>query len=189
MNSKHSNKELWQLLASFILPITAAVVLLWVFNSSDIDKDNKIRDFFGTMNYGTLIEPAVETTKNDIVFSKKTPGTTDRIWTLAYVTNQCDNTCTQTLKDMKTIRILMNEDMRRIQRMLLINGTTDLQEYGVLIANPSEALKQQLGKFPNNTLFLIDGRGFVMMSYSPKDLDVGRVVKDLKRLFKYSRFG
>ena len=183
MNSKHSNKELWQLLASFILPITAAFVLYSLVNNPD--NDVKI----GTMNYGTLIKPPVETTKNDIVFSKKTPGTTDRIWTLAYVTNQCDNTCTQTLKDMKTIRILMNEDMLRIQRMLLINGTTDLQEYGVLIANPSEALKQQLGKFPNNTLFLIDGRGFVMMSYSPKDLDVGRVVKDLKRLFKYSRFG
>ena len=180
MNSK---KELWILLASFILPITAAFVFFSIVNNPD--NDVKIR----TTNYGTLIKPPVETTKNDIVFSKKTPGTTDRIWTLAYVTNQCDNTCTQTLKDMKTIRILMNEDMRRIQRMLLINGTTDLQEYGVLIANPSEALKQQLGKFPNNTLFLIDGRGFVMMSYSPKDLDVGRVVKDLKRLFKYSRFG
>ncbi|MEO1885386.1 MAG: hypothetical protein ABGX28_05080 [Methylococcales bacterium] len=189
MNSKHSNKELWQLLASFILPITAAVVLLWVFNSSDIDKDNKIRDFFGTMNYGTLIEPAVETTKNDIVFSKKTPGTTDRIWTLAYVTNQCDSACTQTLKDMKTIRILMNEDMRRIQRLLLINGTTDLQEYGVFIANPSEALSQKLGKFPDNTLFLIDPKGNVMIHYDPQTLEIKRVIKDLKRLFRYSRIG
>ena len=183
MNSKHSNKELWQLLASFILPITAAFVLYSLVNNPD--NDVKI----GTMNYGTLIKPPVETTKNDIVFSKKTPGTTDRIWTLAYVTNQCDSACTQTLKDMKTIRILMNEDMRRVQRLLLINGTTDLQEYGVFIANPSEALNQQLGKFPDNTLFLIDPLGNVMLHYEPQALEIKRVIKDLKRLFKFSRIG
>ena len=65
MNSKHSNKELWQLLASFILPITAAFVLYSLVNNPD--NDVKI----GTMNYGTLIKPPVETTKNDIVFFKK----------------------------------------------------------------------------------------------------------------------
>jgi hypothetical protein len=39
--------------------------------------------------------------------------------------------------------------------MLLINGSTDVQEVGVLIAHPSATLSQQLAKFPNNTLFLI----------------------------------
>jgi len=79
--------------------------------------------------------------------------------------------------------------MRRIQRMLLINGSTDLQEHGVLIANPSELLNQQLSEFPDNTLFLIDPQGNVMLHYDPKVLEIKRVIKDLKRLFKYSRTG
>jgi len=177
MNSK---KELWVLLASFIIPIALGTAFFY-WNPTA---------FTGTtVNYGQFVNPIITTEKQDVVFVKDTPGTLQGLWTLAYATNQCDSVCTQTLKDMKTIRILMNEDMRRIQRMLLINGSTDLQEHGVLIANPSELLNQQLSEFPDNTLFLIDPQGNVMLHYDPKVLEIKRVIKDLKRLFKYSRTG
>jgi hypothetical protein len=177
MNSK---KELWVLLASFILPIALGTAFFY-WNPTA---------FTGTtVNYGKFVNPIITTEEQDVVFDEKTKGTLQGLWTLAYVTDQCDNACIKTLKDMKTIRILMSEDMRRIQRMLLINGATDLQEHGVLIANPSEALSRQLNKFPRNSLFLIDPLGNVMLHYNPQDLTIKRVIKDLDRLFKYSRIG
>ncbi len=177
MNSK---KELWILLTSFVLPIALGTAFFY-WNPTAFTSN--------TVNYGTFVNPIITTQEQDVVFAKHTPGSLQGLWTLAYVTDQCNDACITTLKDMKTIRILMNENMRRIQRMLLINGTTDTQEYGVLIAHPSEGLNQQLREFPENTLFLIDPLGNVMLHYNPQGLSVKRVLKDLKRLFKYSRIG
>ncbi|SMM98248.1 putative transmembrane protein [uncultured Candidatus Thioglobus sp.] len=177
MNSK---KELWVLLASFVLPIVLGTAFFY-WNPTAFTGN--------TVNYGEFVNPIITTEEQDIVFSKETRGSLQGLWTLAYVTNRCDNACQSTLKDIKTIRILMNEDMRRIQRMLLINGATDVQEYGVLIANPSIKLQRQLSKFPNNSLFLIDPLGNIMLHYDARTLVIKRVLKDLKRLFKYSRIG
>ncbi|CAB9540982.1 Hypothetical protein in cytochrome oxidase biogenesis cluster [Bathymodiolus brooksi thiotrophic gill symbiont] len=177
MNSK---KELWVLLASFVLPIALGTAFFY-WNPTAFTGN--------TVNYGEFVNPIIATEKQDVRFSNNTQGNLQGLWTLTYVTNACDGICKKALKDMKTIRILMNEDMRRIQRMLLINGSTDVQEVGVLIAHPSATLSQQLAKFPNNTLFLIDPLGNVMMHYNPQTLSIKRMLKDLKRLFKYSRIG
>ncbi|WXU00542.1 MAG: hypothetical protein Ctma_1267 [Catillopecten margaritatus gill symbiont] len=177
MNSK---KELWVLLASFVLPIALGTAFFY-WNPTA---------FTGTtVNYGEFVNPIVTTKKEDVRFSEETQGSLQGLWTLAYVTKSCDSGCKGVLKDMKTIRTLMNEDMRRIQRMLLINGATDVAEAGLLVAHPSAMLSQKLAKFPNNRLFLIDPIGNVMLHYNPKDLVIKRVLKDLNRLFKYSRIG
>ena len=177
MNSK---KELWVLLSSFVLPIALGTAFFY-WNPTA---------FTGTtVNYGEFVNPIITTEKQDVVFTKNTPGDLQGLWTLAYVTNNCNDDCIKILKDMKTIRILMNEDMRRVQRLLLINGATDVQDPGMLIAHPSALLNQQLSKFPSNSLFLIDPLGNVMLLYNPKDLVIKRVIKDLDRLFKYSRIG
>ncbi|BAS67068.1 hypothetical protein [Bathymodiolus septemdierum thioautotrophic gill symbiont] len=177
MNSK---KELWILLASFVLPIALGTAFFY-WNPTA---------FTGTtVNYGEFVNPIITTSKEDVRFSEKTKGTLQGLWTLAYVSKNCDSGCKRTLKDMKTIRTLMNEDMRRIQRMLLIDGTTNVEESGLLVAYPSVNLSQQLKRFPNNTLYLIDPLGNVMLRYNPQDLVIKRVLKDLKRLFKYSRIG
>jgi len=177
MNSK---KELWVLLSSFVLPIALGTAFFY-WNPTA---------FTGTtVNYGEFVNPIITTEKQDVVFTKNTPGDLQGLWTLAYVTNNCNDDCIKILKDMKTIRILMSEDMRRVQRLLLINGATDVQDPGMLIAHPSALLNQQLSKFPSNSLFLIDPLGNVMLHYNPKDLVIKRVIKDLDRLFKYSRIG
>lgn len=183
MNSK---KELWVLLASFVLPIALGTAFFY-WNPTA---------FTGTtVNYGAFVNPIITTEKQDVRFSENTPGSLQGLWTLAYATNRCDSACKKTLKDIKTIRVLMNEDMRRIQKMLLINATTDVprwqtpQEAGVMIAHPSARLSQKLAKFPDNTLFLIDPLGNVMLHYNPENIVIKRVLKDLKRLFKYSRIG
>ncbi len=177
MNSK---KELWVLLASFVLPIALGTAFFYwnptVFTGN-------------TVNYGEFVNPIIATQKQDMVFSKNSQGDLQGLWTLTYATNVCDNACEKTLEDMKTIRTLMNDNMRRVQRLLLINGSSNLQKKGLLIAKPSRALQQKLRKFPNNSLFLIDPLGNVMLRYNPQSLDIRRVIKDLQRLLKYSRVG
>ncbi len=177
MNSK---KELWVLLSSFILPIALGTAFFY-WNPTAFTGN--------TVNYGEFVNPIIATKEQDVVFAKGSKGSLQGLWTLAYVTNQCDDACINTLKDMKLTRTLVNENMRRIQRLLLINGTTDITEPGLLIAQPSEALRQQLGRFPNNTLFLIDPLGNVMLHYNPQTLVIKLVLKDLKRLLKLSRIG
>ncbi len=176
----NSRKELWVLLASFIVPIALGAAFFY-WNPAAFTNN--------TVNYGEFVNPIITTEEQDIVFDEKTKGTLQGLWTLAYVANQCDDVCVQALKDTKTIRILMNEDMRRIQRLLLVNGSIDFQESGVFIAHPSTALSQKLAKFPSNTLFLIDPLGNIMLRYNAQELNIKRVIKDLDRLFKYSRIG
>ncbi|HIG89045.1 hypothetical protein [Candidatus Thioglobus sp.] len=175
-----SRKELWLLLASFIVPIVLGSAFFY-WNPGYFTQN--------TVNYGQFVDPIIITQEQDIVFSDATPGTLQGVWTLVYVTNQCDSECIQVIKDMETTRILMNEDMRRIQRMLVVKGGTNTQEPGLLIAQSSDLLSQKLAKFPKNTLFLIDPIGNIMLYYKAQNLEIKRVIKDLKRLFKYSRIG
>lgn len=177
MNSK---KELWVLLASFVLPIALGTAFFYW---------NPTAFTGSTVNYGEFVNPIVTTKDQDVVFANNTNGNLQGLWTLAYRTDQCKLSCQNTLEDLKTIRILMNEDMRRVQRLLLIDTPIKLHDSSVLVASPSRILKDKLSKFPKNTIFLIDPLGNIMLHYQPQALNIKRVVKDLERLFKYSRIG
>lgn len=177
MNSK---KELWILLASFILPIAFGTAFFYLSPNSFTKS---------TVNYGVFVNPVISTTDRDIVFNKSQKASVQGIWTLAYVTNNCEQSCQSTLEDMDTIRILTNENMRRIQSLLLTSAEAVNTRPKVLQAQGSANLMQQLSKFPDNHLFLIDPLGNIMLHYNPADLNIKRVIKDLHRLFKYSRIG
>jgi hypothetical protein len=176
MNSK---KELWILLASFVLPIAFGAAFFYLSPASFTQH---------TINYGEFVNPIITTTKQDITFID-TQNSLQGLWTLAYATKQCDHVCIKALQDMKTIRILMNEDMRRIQNLLLMTNKAKAQQTDALVGYSSKVLNQQLNQFSENSLFLIDPLGNVMLRYNSKNLEIKRVIKDLKRLFKYSRIG
>ena len=175
-----SKKELWVLLSVFILPIILGSAFYY-WNPTYFTQN--------TVNYGELVDPIITTKEQDIIFSKATPGTIQGIWTLAYVTNQCDNVCEKVIKNMKTIKILMNDDMRRLQRMVLTMADIKIQDSDLLIAHPSQSLNKKLMQFHKNTLFLIDPIGNIMLHYNSQNLNIKRIIKDLERLFKYSRIG
>ena len=175
-----SKKELWVLLASFVLPIVFGTAFFYLSPNSFTKS---------TVNYGEFVNPVIGTTDNDFVFNKAQKGSLQNIWTLAYVTDRCEQSCLNTLKDMSTIRILTNENMRRIQSLLVTSESTTNIDPEVLRAHGSTRLMQQLSKFPDNHLFLIDPLGNIMLHYNPTDLNIKRVIKDLHRLFKYSRIG
>ena len=177
MNSK---KELWVLLASFVLPIAFGTAFFYLSPTSFTQS---------TVNYGEFVNPVISTTEEDIILDEAHDASLQGIWTLTYVTDQCEQSCLKTLEDMKTIRILTNENMRRIQNLLLTNGEVGDISPKTLSARGSSALMKKLNSFPNNHLFLIDPLGNIMLHYNPEGLVIKQVIKDLKRLFKLSRIG
>ena len=176
-----ARKEFWMLLAMFILPIAFGTLFFYA-NPNYFSES--------TVNYGELVRPVIATDDTDIEIDGS--ASLQGIWTMAYVSSHCDEACEKAVADMKTIRTLMNADMRRIQRMIIIkdNSTPKSYDKGLVKARvASEKLTLSLKKYTENAIYLIDPIGNIMLYYEPQNIDIRLVIKDLKRLFKYSRIG
>ncbi len=176
-----AKRELWILLAMFILPI--ALGTLFYYLSPKYFSES-------TVNYGELVQPIIVTQKED--FAIDGGGSFEGLWTLAYVSNKCEILCSKAVKDMETIRVLMNDEMRRIQTAVIIaDGSmpTDISGKIVSAVIISQTISQRLSLYSKRAIFLIDPIGNIMMYYEPEEIDIKRAVKDLKRLLKYSRIG
>ncbi len=165
----------------FILPI--ALGTLFYFLNPKYFSEN-------TVNYGELVQPIIVTQKEDFVIDDD--GSFEGLWTLAYVADKCEILCSKAVEDMNTIRVLMNDEMRRIQTAVALpNGSRAInlndKALSVFIAN--FALFQRLNSFGKESIFLIDPIGNIMMHYEAEGIDIKRAIKDLKRLLKYSRIG
>ena len=176
-----ARKEFWMLLAMFLLPIAFGTLFFYA-NPNYFSES--------TVNYGELIRPVITTDDNDIEIDGD--ASLEGIWTMVYVSSRCDDACEKAVEDMKTIRTLMNADMRRIQRMIIIgDGSTPTSNDESLIKAraTSKKLTENLKKYTENAIYLIDPIGNIMLYYEPQNIDIRLVIKDLKRLFKYSRIG
>ena len=174
-------KEFWMLLAMFILPIAFGTLFFYA-NPNYFSES--------TVNYGELVRPVIATEEGDIEIDGG--ASLQGVWTMVYVSSRCDDVCEKAAADMKTIRTLMNADMRRIQRMIIIeDSSTPTSDDKALIKARiiSEKLTQSLKKYTENAIYLIDPIGNIMLYYEPQNIDIRLVIKDLKRLFKYSRIG
>ena len=176
-----AKRELWILLAMFILPI--ALGTLFYYLGPKHFSEN-------TVNYGELVQPIIATEKEDFIVDGN--DSFEGVWTLTYVTNSCGGLCNIAVKDMGTIRTLMNDEMRRIQTAVIITdgskpvAVNDKVVSAVII---SQTISQRLSLYSKRAIFLIDPIGNIMMYYEPEEIDIKRAVKDLKRLLKYSRIG
>ena len=176
-----ARKEFWLLLAMFILPIAFGTLFFYA-NPNYFSES--------TVNYGELVRPVIATDEGAIEIDGA--SSLQGIWTIVYVSSRCDDACEKAVADMKTIRTLMNADMRRIQRMIIIedNSIPKSDDKDLIKARlTSEKLTKSLKKYTENAIYLIDPIGNIMLYYEPQDIDIRLVIKDLKRLFKYSRIG
>ena len=176
-----ARKEFWLLLAMFIVPIAFGTLFFYA-NPNYFSES--------TVNYGELVRPVIATNEGDIEIDGS--SSLQGIWTIVYVSSHCDDTCEKAVTDMKTIRTLMNADMRRIQRMIIIedNSIPKSDDKDLIKARlTSETLIKSLKKYTENAIYLIDPIGNIMLYYEPQNIDIRLVIKDLKRLFKYSRIG
>lgn len=197
-----SSRQAFVLLA--LLFMTPAFVAWVMHNSSEQGWRPE-----GTTNRGTLIHPARPLTLPEGIRVGEQPATEylQGLWTLLYIGDgDCDAVCKENLYKMRQIRTAQNENMRRIQRAYLVRSeaiSPELQalleqEYGDMTVQLITAEQlEQLDPFfrvdegsllDSERVYIIDPLGNLMMLYPP-NADPGGMLKDLKKLLKYSKIG
>ena len=163
----------------------------------------------GTTNRGALVHPArpltmpadlkiADQAANDYLQGK---------WTLLYIGDaDCDAVCNENLYKMRQIRTAQNENMRRIQQLYLVRDeaipaplagllASDYKDTVVTLLAPAQV--EQIAPYflidgvamqAAERVYIIDPLGNLMMYY-PQDADPSGMLKDLKKLLKYSKIG
>ncbi|MGD2112571.1 MAG: hypothetical protein PVI50_04230 [Gammaproteobacteria bacterium] len=128
-------------------------------------------------------------------------------WTLLYIGDaDCDAVCLDALYRMRQIRIAQNENMKRVQTLFLLRGESvspqlagrlteeypDLTVVPITVTQAGEIAPyfeiDGAGMEAAGRVYFIDPLGNLMMYYRP-DADPGGMLKDLRKLLKYSRIG
>ncbi len=107
---------------------------------------------------------------------------------------QCAASCEKKLYVVRQVRRGQGKDAERIERLWLLAGAgkpraellAAIEGSHVAPADP-EVLKALPGNAPDY-IYLVDPLGNLMMRF-PGDPDPPRLIKDVQRLLKYSRFG
>ena len=163
----------------------------------------------GTTNRGELVHPArpltlpagmmiADTPANDFLQGK---------WTLLYIGDaDCDAVCKENLYKMRQVRTAQNEHMRRVQQLYLVLDEAVPATLQTLLDNEykktavtlvSDEQAEQIAPYflidgvsmqGAERVYIIDPLGNLMMLYSP-DADPSGMLKDLKKLLKFSKIG
>jgi cytochrome oxidase Cu insertion factor (SCO1/SenC/PrrC family) len=163
----------------------------------------------GTTNNGMLVHPArplslpeelmiAGATANDYLQGK---------WTLLYIGDaDCDAICNENLYKMRQVRTAQNENMLRVQQLYLVRDEAvpealqglldkDYKETAVTLLSARQA--EQIAPYflidgipmqGAERVYLIDPLGNLMMFYPP-DANPSGMLKDLRKLLKYSKIG
>jgi hypothetical protein len=135
-------------------------------------------------NYGELIPPRPVTEKPFDALRGK--------WVLvAFDASACDAWCERKLYITRQVRRAQGKEMDRIERLwILTDGGKPRADLLAVMESPHLARGAGEGfpGTPADHIYLIDPLGNLMMRF-PRDPDPSRVIKDLQRLLKYSRFG
>lgn len=163
----------------------------------------------GTTNRGSLIHPARPLTlpAGMVVGEQPAAEYLQGLWTLLYIGDgDCDAVCNENLYKMRQIRTAQNENMRRVQRAFLVRDEAISPELQVLLETEYKDMAvqlitagqlEQLDSFfrvddgpllDTERVYIVDPLGNLMMYYPP-DADPGGMLKDLKKLLKYSKIG
>lgn len=161
----------------------------------------------GKVNNGELIIPVVTTEHADFggldEFSAKNINELQGHWLLVNIVpnSTCVQACLDAIYKTKQLQLMMNKDLTRIRRVVLVLGDTKpktvdgwLQDDKVLLKiKPSLSLVKKLaeirrGTIPEGMLMLMDPLGNLMMQYEP-GFDPYKVKSDLMHLLKISQIG
>jgi len=163
----------------------------------------------GTTNRGMLVHPARPLTlpADMLVAGVSANDYLQGMWTLLYIgVTDCDDVCNNNLYKMRQINIAQNENMKRVQRLYLARaeglsgalGELLQKEYpkmAVTLLSATQAeqiapdfLIDGVSMEGAERVYIVDPLGNLMMYY-PADADPGGMLKDLKKLLKFSKIG
>ena len=167
-----------------------------------------------TLYYGKLWHPANSSSKGELINPARplvvaglrhpdgTPASAEVLsgkWTLIYIGDgRCDEACRNALVFGRQSRLALNNEMTRVQRVLLSTANCCDNEYfareqaGLIALDASsKEASALLAQFPaarEHSLFIVDPLGNLMMrhdaSHTTKDL-----LSDLKKLLELSHIG
>lgn len=193
-----------QVLVLLMLLFLAPTFVAWVMHRTG---DGWRPD--GTTNRGTLVHPArpLELSRDIVLGEQPLRDYLQGRWTLVYIGDaDCDNDCRENLYKIRQVRIAQNENMKRVQRLYIVSRGVfdeDVSAYlaeeqgGLDIIQPGTGQFDQFEKLfaidaapvgSAERVYIVDPLGNLMMYYQP-DADAGGMLKDLKKLLKYSRIG
>jgi hypothetical protein len=206
---KKKKRRINPLLVMVVLFGFPYVISWYMFYSGDtlLFKDGKSE---GALISPVRVMPEFETL--DLAGSKINHQALIGKWSFLMVgPSQCDELCNETLVMLRQVRLAQAVDRMRVQRLWLLTGNSHKDELKKLIEAEHQGLRvltyhSQLGQalYPvlnpeaeallegggiaDFSIFLIDPLGNLMMSYEPAT-EGKRVLKDLKRLLKFSDLG
>ena len=164
------NKLVWVALvcAAPLVLGTAAYVLRWTPGTPS--------------NYGELLEP------------RPVPGV-ERLrgkWVLVmFDAGACDAYCEKKLYYLRQVRRAQGKDMDRVERLWVISDGAKPRAEILPGIEGTRLGAVADNDFPGRAvdhIYLVDPLGNLMMRF-PRDPDPSRMIKDLQRLLRYSRFG
>lgn len=180
--ARHNRRFLYLLIALFFLPVAAAFV----------------------MYYGTGWRPAKQTNHGELYQPPRPlPAAAAALrdkWTLVYVGDgACDADCRTALVFARQTRLSLNQEMTRVNRVLLATANCCDHDYlagehaGLEIIDAGDpAWKALLAVFPAadraQSLFIVDPLGNLVMRYDVHASPQG-LLTDLKKLLKLSHIG
>lgn len=160
----------------------------------------------GSTNHGELISPARPLPAAALVTNEGAPARSDLLngkWTLLYVGDgACDEPCRNALWTMRQTRLLLAEDMSRVQRVFVAesnccdNAFLTREHPGLETVVPADdTARAWLEQFPrtaaNSTgpyIFIVDPLGNLMMRFDSTQNPKG-LLQDLEKLLKLSHIG
>ena len=161
---------------------------------------------FGTANNGELVSPIVAVSLEDLVAidgAVVNEHTLRGKWSIImFSAGPCSTRCLDRLDETGKMRLLLNKDVNRLQRILVFASEidNDIPAAKLLTINSDLKLMRASsnwrrrftvnGETPERSerIFLVDPQGYFMMSYT-SDIRLQLIHKDLKRLLKASRVG
>ncbi len=161
-----------------------------------------------TTNAGDLVVPARPLQTAGLVDVQRKPVASDVLegrWSyIVFAPEGCGDRCRHQLHDTRQIRVSVNKDMHRVQRILVLGeslteeGLRAMQEehpdvlVTVVGSQDDQSFAQQFsraGFTPDGSrLFLADPLGNLMMVYTTQ-IPASGVLKDLRKLLKVSQVG
>ncbi len=197
--SKGSRRQLWLVVALFFVPL--GVAFLTYYGNVGWRPQ-------GSTNKGELIDPARPFPEAALVTPLGTATAANFLrgkWSIVFVgAGACEEACRKALTDIRQVRLALNQNSFRVQRVFLYSGSCCDQAYfpaeqaGLITASVDDAAgKAVLAVFPvangvealaAGRLYLVDPLGNLMMSYE-RGAAVKGLLDDLKKLLNLSHIG